>query len=104
MIFVFYDQFVVLCRKNNIMPSRVALLNGISKTSVTRWKNGDIRAGTVHVEQSYNFKEKRIKPPKSKAGYRTIPIPDDYLNSLKGWKSRISGSLGEDLSSHIVRK
>ena len=81
----------ILIKMFALMQLNCGLRRG--EAAALEWKNVDIRAGTVHVEQSYNFKEKRIKPPKSKAGYRTIPIPDDYLNSLKGWKSRISGSL-----------
>jgi len=37
---VFYNQFIKLCNKKEIAPSKAALLNGISKTSVTRWKKG----------------------------------------------------------------
>ncbi|MFU0831564.1 MAG: HTH cro/C1-type domain-containing protein [Oscillospiraceae bacterium] len=39
---MFYDQYVKLCSKKGITPSRAAIENGISKTSVTRWKNGAI--------------------------------------------------------------
>ena len=37
---MFYDQYCVLCDEVNMSPSSVAIQNNISKTSVTRWKNG----------------------------------------------------------------
>ncbi len=37
---MFYEYFLKLCNKKGVTPSRAALDNGISKTSVTRWKNG----------------------------------------------------------------
>ena len=37
---MFYDVFVELCDKKGVSPSKAALTNGISKTSVTRWKGG----------------------------------------------------------------
>jgi transcriptional regulator with XRE-family HTH domain len=39
---VFYEQYYKLCKTQNVSPSRVALGLNISKTSVTRWKNGAI--------------------------------------------------------------
>lgn len=44
---MFYDHFLELCNKKGISPSKVALLNGISKTSVTRWKNGATPNGEI---------------------------------------------------------
>lgn len=37
---MFYEQFDMLCAKKGVSKSRAALENNISKTSVTRWKNG----------------------------------------------------------------
>ena len=51
------------------------------------WKDTDLKNGIVTVRQAYDYKAKRLKEPKSKAGYRSIPIPDDYLQELKDWKN-----------------
>ena len=37
---MFYEQYVMLCARKGVSPSKAALDNGVSKTSVTRWKNG----------------------------------------------------------------
>jgi transcriptional regulator with XRE-family HTH domain len=39
---MFFDRYLELCSQKGITPSRAALENGISKTSVTRWKNGAV--------------------------------------------------------------
>jgi transcriptional regulator with XRE-family HTH domain len=40
---VFYDIFAELCKRNDISPSRAALEIGLSKSSVSSWKNSGIR-------------------------------------------------------------
>ena len=36
---MFYDRFVQLCADRNISPSRAAIEAGLSKSTVTKWKN-----------------------------------------------------------------
>jgi integrase len=57
------------------------------------WEDISFKDGTVTVNKAYNFKEKRIKEPKSKAGYRTVIIPSDYLKELKAWKAQSNSHL-----------
>lgn len=56
------------------------------EAAALRWKNVDLKDATITIDCAYDFKAKEVKPPKSKAGYRTIPIPDRYLKELKTWK------------------
>jgi integrase len=49
------------------------------------WRCIDVKAGTVTVDQRADLKN-RIGPPKSEAGYRTIPFPPSALTALKAWK------------------
>lgn len=49
------------------------------------WKSIDLRAGTLTVEQRADARN-LIGPPKSKSGYRTIPLPNRVVNALRGWK------------------
>ncbi len=58
-----------------------------------KWEDLDMFSGTITVSRAYNFKEKCIKGPKSKAGYRSVPIPDDLLNELQSWKKACSNTL-----------
>lgn len=37
---MFYERYLSLCNEKGVSPSKAALVNGISKTSVTRWKDG----------------------------------------------------------------
>lgn len=49
------------------------------------WDNLDLKRGTVTVEQRADAKG-HLGPPKSKAGYRTIPLPSGAVTILKRWK------------------
>lgn len=49
------------------------------------WRCIDLKAGTVTVEQRADLKN-IIGPPKSEAGYRTIPLPGSAITALKAWK------------------
>ncbi|SFO94305.1 tyrosine-type recombinase/integrase [Qipengyuania nanhaisediminis] len=49
------------------------------------WDSLDLKRGTVTVEQRADAKG-HLGPPKSKAGYRTIPLPSGAVTILKRWK------------------
>lgn len=36
---MFYDRFVQLCSRRGVTPSRAAIDSGLSKSTVTKWKN-----------------------------------------------------------------
>lgn len=36
---MFYDRFVMLCDRRGVSPSRAAIDSGLSKSTVTKWKN-----------------------------------------------------------------
>ena len=42
----------------------------------------DLKNQTIHVKQAFDFVNKTVKPPKSKAGDRIIPVPDWYMPTL----------------------
>ncbi|QNE04675.1 tyrosine-type recombinase/integrase [Croceicoccus marinus] len=59
-----------------------------------RWQDVDLKAGTVTVAQRAD-RYREIGPPKSEAGYRTIPIAPALVKELKAWKLRCpNGALG----------
>jgi transcriptional regulator with XRE-family HTH domain len=37
-VFVFYDNFIQLCKKHGVSPSKAAVDAGLSKSTVTKWK------------------------------------------------------------------
>lgn len=62
------------------------------EVAALKWNRVDLKQGTVTVDCAYDFKGKHVKSPKSKAGYRTIPIPERYLKELITWKSANKGT------------
>lgn len=57
-----------------------------------QWKHIDFKNRTLTIEQSMEYRYKvgewRVGPPKSKAGYRTIPLTDEAIRILKDQKER----------------
>lgn len=49
------------------------------------WRCIDLKAATITVDQRADLKNV-IGPPKSEAGYRTIPLPASAITALKAWK------------------
>jgi integrase len=47
------------------------------------WDNINIEKKTLSVTQAFAEKTNELKPPKTEAGKRTIPIPDWYMDILK---------------------
>jgi transcriptional regulator with XRE-family HTH domain len=43
----FYDNVIALCAREKVSPSAVAEACGVSRASVTKWKNGSIPRDTV---------------------------------------------------------
>jgi integrase len=52
------------------------------------WKDIDFKTKSITINKAYDFKAKCLKTPKSKSGYRTIPIPDNYFEELVKLKSK----------------
>lgn len=67
----------------------VAVLTGLRSSELRglRWDDVDLKAGTISVGQRADAWGV-IGPPKSSAGYRTIPIAPALIAELKRWKLR----------------
>lgn len=66
----------------------IMLYSGLRRGELTAltWDNVDLDNKTITVNKSFDFKNKKIKPPKTLSGSRIIYIPDvlvDYLKSVK---------------------
>lgn len=59
-----------------------------------QWEHIDFKKKTMTIEQSLEYRYKvgewRLGPPKSKAGYRTIPLTDEAIRILKEQKKKNS--------------
>ncbi|AMG74215.1 tyrosine-type recombinase/integrase [Sphingopyxis granuli] len=66
-----------------------AILTGLRASELRglRWADVDFKAATISVNQRAD-KFCQLGPPKSKAGYRTIPIGAALVKALKEWKLR----------------
>lgn len=60
-----------------------------------KWKDVDLKSKTIQIRRSmeyrYSAKKWRIGEPKSKSGYRTIPLTEEAVAILKNKKKRIRG-------------
>ena len=73
------------------------------------WRCIDLKAGTVTVDQRADL-HNQIGPPKSEAGYRTIPLPVSAVAALTSWKlacpptdaGLVFPSAGKRVMSHQV--
>lgn len=48
-VIVFYDRYVILCKKKGVAPSAAAVDAGISKSLVTKWKTNNIDVPSADV-------------------------------------------------------
>lgn len=73
-----------------------AILTGLRASELRglTWDNVDLKGASIKVTQRAD-KFNKIGPPKSKAGYRSIPISDALVAELRAWKLRCpKGELG----------
>ncbi len=52
------------------------------ETAALRWRDVDLKKGTLHITSAKEANSKAIKAPKTAAGVRDIPIPKAYLSRL----------------------
>jgi len=55
----------------------------LGELAALTWSDVDLNNGTILVNKSYNFRTGTIKPPKTAAGNRTVPIPPPLIEILK---------------------
>ena len=66
----------------------IAMFCGLRRGELTAltWNDIDFEKKTVTVNKSYDFKSESIKLPKTAAGIRTVPMPDNLVDFLKNEK------------------
>lgn len=67
--------------------AHVAIFAGLRASELRglAWRHVDLKAQTITVDQRADLKNV-IGPPKSEAGYRTIPLPGSTARALREWK------------------
>lgn len=71
------------------LPAMIMLYAGLRRGEVAAllWSDIDFKNKTISVNKSYDFKQCRVKTPKTDAGIRTVPMPDVLCDFLKKKKS-----------------
>ena len=110
------------------VPCLIMIYTGLrlGELAALTWTDIDLDAATILVSKSYNFKTGTVKPPKTAAGERTVPIPAILLPELRSaprtsllvcphngavwtqgaWKNQFEGYLkllGFTTSAHCLR-
>jgi integrase len=64
-----------------------AMFTGLRSSELRglRWSDIDLKAGELHVRQRAD-RYRKIGPPKSESGERTIPLPPMLIKILREWK------------------
>lgn len=72
------------------LPMLLVFLFGGLRASELRglsWPNVDLQGGNIIVDRRADF-QNVIGPPKSEAGFRTVPVPQMVVTALRKWKLR----------------
>lgn len=80
-----------LARMLALMTLECGLRRG--ETVALLWSDVDLKERCIKVKSSYDFKAKKIKGPKTKAGVRKVPIPKRYCDELKAWRKTSAKSV-----------
>ena len=67
------------------------------ETYALEWRHVDFQNKRLHIEQAKESGSREIKEPKTEAGERSVPVPDDLLEEF--WEVFIAA--GKDLSKPI---
>lgn len=84
------------------LPAMLMTFAGLRRGEATAllWSDIDFENKNITINKSYDFKACRIKPPKTKAGYRTVPMPDILCTYLREYKKAAGGKLLVVSSAH----
>lgn len=67
------------------LPAMLMMYSGLRKGEVTAllWSDIDFKNHTITVSKSYDFKQGRIKEPKTASGVRVVSVPGKLIDYLK---------------------
>ena len=74
-------QIILDSTDPRFLAAQIMILCGLRRGELAALTYGDI-SDTISVTKAYDFKTGRIKPPKSKAGIREVPIPAKIKSAL----------------------
>ena len=67
------------------LPAMIAMLCGLRRGEISalKWSDIDFKEKTITVSKSFDFKNNKVKLPKTAAGIRTVPMPEELIQFLK---------------------
>ena len=67
------------------LPAMLMMYSGLRKGEVTAllWSDIDFNNKTITVNKSFDFKQCKIKSPKTASGVRVVSVPDKLIDFLK---------------------
>ena len=68
----------------------IAMLCGLRRGEISalKWSDIDFKEKTITVSKSFDFKNNKVKLPKTAAGIRTVPMPEELIQFLKPLKGK----------------
>ncbi len=83
-------QLVLTTEHRARVAACILMLTGIRRGELTAltWADVDLKNKVIYINKSYCFKSLTIKPPKTEAGIREIPISDYLVEILKEEKKK----------------
>ena len=78
------------CKHDRAWIAVVLMYTGLRRGEATAltWKDVNLEEKTITINKSFDYKEYRVKPPKTKSGFRVVPIPDKIIPILKAHKGK----------------
>ena len=72
------------------LPAMIAMLCGLRRGEISalKWSDIDFKEKTITVSKSFDFKNNKVKLPKTAAGIRTVPMPEELIQFLKPLKGK----------------
>lgn len=100
---MFYDRFVMLCERRGVTPSRAAIDAGLSKSTVTKWKNDpNTRPTGAVIEKLTRYFNISISDLLGESDeYRNShrPTDDDIKFALFGGREDITDAMYDEVRS-----
>lgn len=99
---MFYNRFVTLCERRGVSPSRAAIEAGLSKSTVTKWKNDpDSRPTGNVIEKLTNYFGVTVSEllADSEDEARRQPTDSEIKFALFGGENNITDAMYDEVRS-----
>ncbi len=100
---MFYDRFVLLCSRKGVSPSRAAEDAGLSKSTVTKWKNDASVRPTGNVigklTRYFDISVSELLGESAEAGGNRVVTDEEIKFALFGGDGEITDEMYQEVRS-----